>query len=537
MKDKFEDIFKQKFDGFEVNPPQKVFQRISADKTMQPQPALKQVWIISGILITAIVVSGIIFLNPSQPTPNNQQTKSIVKESKQDESNTLVKKHKQTQQPSIKQNKAKATSNHISTNNLAQKNFKEYLFAGKDTFICNNKFSLAATTNLKSFQGQWICGNKNAIILSPKSKQTLVQFTKKGTYLLIYSGFYNQSFIADTITIMVMGLPPANRFTDTSIYGLKFELPKTKNIKWSAYKNINKITEGKKVYRFESTSYQTAQAIREFTSGTCTFTDTVLFRFNQPTDFSDFTYQVNDAFCHQKGKIITDFRGNYICFLDGKSVKDPKIIFAEPGKHTLTVQDKNGCKKDFPVTIGKIGKILPNFSLFSLNNNANTPIYFHNQTTIDAIDFNEYENINFFWDFGDGKTSKESDPEHTYKKSGTYEITLTVVYGDSCQEKTQKQIIIKPNSDLQSPNVFSPNGDGKNDIFFVQAKDLVEFKGEIFSSKSGEKVFEWTDPNKGWDGKINGNDDAPEGIYYFVLKGKGKDGKLFIKKSNLYLKR
>ncbi len=539
MKDRFEDIFKQKFDGFEVNPPQEVFQRISANKVMQPQAALnisKKIWVISAILITTAIISGIIFFNPSQPIPNKQLTKPIVKKNTQSESNTPIKETKPTQ-PIIKQNKPEIISNHINPTTSQKTNSGYHLFAGRDTFICGNEFSLIAKTNLKSFRGQWVCGNKNVTILSPKSRQTLARFTKKGTYQFIYSGFYNQTFMTDTIAIMVMGLPPANRFSDSSICGLNFELQKVKNIKWIACQNIDQITEDKKVYRFKSKTYQTAQVIREATSGTCVFTDTVLLRFNQPTDFSDFTYQINDAFCHQKGKITTNFRGNYTCFLDGKPVQNPKTIFAEPGNHILTIQDKNGCKKDFPVTINKTGKILPDFSPFSLTNNANTPVYFHNQTTVDAIDFDEFENIRFFWEFGDGKVSKESDPEHTFKKAGTYKITLTVVYNDACQEKLQKQIVIKPNSVLQYPNVFSPNGDGKNDIFFVQAKDLTEFKGQIFSSTSGEKVFEWTDPAKGWNGKINGNNDAPEGIYYFVLQGKGKDGKLFIKKSNLYLKR
>lgn len=540
MKNKFEDIFKQKFDGFEANPPQEVFQRISANKTMQPQSAFSripnQVWVISAILITVAIISGIILYNPLQPTSNNQPIKHIVKENIQPEKTTPTKETNPTQ-PIINQTKPVLTSKDNSETTQQPKNSKHFLFVGKDTFICGNKFPLIAKTNLKSFRGQWVCSNKNAKILSPKSTKTIVHFSKKGTYQFIYSGFYNQSFMADTIAIMIMGLPPKNRFVDTAICGLTVQLSKIKNIKWIGLQNIEQIIETKKVYKFKSKNYQSAKIIREAISGTCTFSDTVLLRFNQPSNFSDFSYQVNDAFCHEKGKITTNFRNNYTCFLDNEFVQNPKIIYAEPGNHILTVQDNNGCKKDIPLVINKTGKILPDFSSFSLTNNANMPIYFHNKTTIDAIDVDEFDNVKFLWNFGDKKVSKEMNPEHTYKKASIYKVSLSIIYNDGCQEKIQKQIVIKPNSDLQYPNVFSPNGDGKNDIFFIQAKNLIEFKGQIFSSTSGEKVFEWTDPAKGWDGKINGNDNAPKGIYYFVLEGKGKDGKLFIKKSNLYLKR
>lgn len=51
-----------------------------------------------------------------------------------------------------------------------------------------------------------------------------------------------------------------------------------------------------------------------------------------------------------------------------------------------------------------------------------------NQFTFDATDSFDPDNetLSFFWDFGDGQTSRDSIVTHTYNKSGNYTITLTV---------------------------------------------------------------------------------------------------------------
>jgi len=541
VRDKFEDIFKQKFDGFKVEPPRQVFQKISKDKVFHTYRQKKRIpsqWILF-ILFSSAIISGILFYHTEHQAISEKHPlhKPIVtNETIQPKDNTPTTANTIN---NASDNKYIAQLQPVTKENIQVIKQKKqyYIFAGNDTIICDNKFLLTIHTNLKSFNGQWICSNKNIKIFSPKSKNTFVRFDKTGVYQFIYSGFYNQIFVADTISVMVTGLPPKNRFTDTTICGLNLRLPKVNNIKWKDIFNTLQITETSKDYLFTSEKPQVTQIIREAISENCTFIDTVFIRFNQSNNFSDFSYEITDAFCHQKGKISINDHNNYTYLFDSLPVKNTKIIHTIPGNHKLTIQDKNGCKKDILFSISKTGKILPDFSVFSLTNNTNTPIYFHNKTTIDAINFDTYNNIKFFWDFGDNNTSKEPNPEHTYTKQGTYNVTLNVIFNDECQEKIQKQIVIKPNSGIQYPNVFSPNGDGKNDIFFVQIKNLTEFKGEIFSSVSGEKVFEWTDISKGWNGKINGNNDAPEGIYYFVLKGKDKNGHLFIKKSSLYLKR
>ena len=77
------------------------------------------------------------------------------------------------------------------------------------------------------------------------------------------------------------------------------------------------------------------------------------------------------------------------------------------------------------------------------------------------------------------------------------------------------------------PNAFSPNGDGINDIY--KAKDghrsIIEFHGYIFN-RWGQKLFEWTDVNGGWNGRYKGQE-AKSGVYFCLVNAKGADGREF----------
>lgn len=89
-------------------------------------------------------------------------------------------------------------------------------------------------------------------------------------------------------------------------------------------------------------------------------------------------------------------------------------------------------------------------------------------------------------------------------------------------------------SAIYVPNAFSPNGDGENDIWYVQGS-LEELHGEIFT-RWGERVAELTLPKQGWDGRLNGVD-CNTGVYFYYLRGKDKKGEEIIRKGNVTLLR
>lgn len=82
-------------------------------------------------------------------------------------------------------------------------------------------------------------------------------------------------------------------------------------------------------------------------------------------------------------------------------------------------------------------------------------------------------------------------------------------------------------SQLQIPNVFSPNGDGTNDIWRFKHQSLssckvtiVDRTGKVVYKREIENIYDW----EGWNGNVKESDrQAPEGQYYFVVQASGYD--------------
>lgn len=75
------------------------------------------------------------------------------------------------------------------------------------------------------------------------------------------------------------------------------------------------------------------------------------------------------------------------------------------------------------------------------------------------------------------------------------------------------------------PNAFTPNGDQTNDVFIIKGLFIERARMMIFD-RWGEKLFEGTDLQTGWDGRYK-NQPVQEGVYVFRVEGVGYDGTLF----------
>src|SRR6201993_2698979 len=202
------------------------------------------------------------------------------------------------------------------------------------------------------------------------------------------------------------------------------------------------------------------------------------------------------------------------------------------GTYSLLVTDVNGCVAN--VTGGSSTFTVPASAAIvasMANSNPTTgtvplAVSFTN-TSVGAT--------NYTWSFGDGDTSTAVNPTNTYTNAGTYTVILTAING-ACSDTHTITVIANVPTTLIIPNVFSPNGDGTNDEFFIPNTGMASLNCDIFN-RWGQLLYTITAPNQGWDGITPNGDKAPEGTYMYLSVAKGLDGQTYKQQGTVMLVR
>ncbi len=130
------------------------------------------------------------------------------------------------------------------------------------------------------------------------------------------------------------------------------------------------------------------------------------------------------------------------------------------------------------------------------------------------------ENYSYSWSSSVNSTFSDPTADSTSvatspSQEGTETYTVTVTSEDGCVQEAS--ISIENVGVLyEIPNIFSPNGDGNNDVFGLFTKaDLNEYNCKIFN-RWGKVVFETNTPGGSWDGSFNDNP-APSEAYLYMI--------------------
>ncbi len=137
------------------------------------------------------------------------------------------------------------------------------------------------------------------------------------------------------------------------------------------------------------------------------------------------------------------------------------------------------------------------------------------------------QNTGYVWSTG-ASTSSISVTE-----SGNYIVTASNMCGVSIDTASIEFYFC----DLELPNVFTPNNDGKNDFFqLLFFGGLKTFNCTILN-RWGQVVREYDNPAFMWDGKDEAGDDVLQGVYFYIVKAVSNGGNEILKHGNVTLVR
>ena len=267
----------------------------------------------------------------------------------------------------------------------------------------------------------------------------------------------------------------------------------------------------------------------------------------EPLLFSEFGF--DPAYCrlydYQNGNGVVygaaiggtpDYTYQWTNLETGETVANTTWGGRNPGTYELAVTDGNGCTlvqalildslnpiADFTVTIDQL----------KTDCDALVPvdITFTNLSQHFANPNNPFADTTFFWNFNHDNipwivsTDFNEAPVINYSQSGTYEICLVATNKNGCTDTNCVELILCDPTVFVPVNIFSPNGDGKNDVFsFVYKSIAIKEFYCVVVDRWGVTIAEFNSLTEGWNGKDKQGNYVPDGVYFYKYVGKEDTG-------------
>ena len=141
--------------------------------------------------------------------------------------------------------------------------------------------------------------------------------------------------------------------------------------------------------------------------------------------------------------------------------------------------------------------------------------------------------IDYTWSpaYGLNDPSKK-DPLVTVTDDITYVVTASTPAG--CKGEARVTLKVYQGPEIYVPDAFTPNGDGKNDVFRPFPVGIRSYTYFRVFNRWGQMIYSTSSFNQGWDGKIAGKE-QPTGTYVWMVEGITKDDRKITKKGTVTL--
>jgi len=257
----------------------------------------------------------------------------------------------------------------------------------------------------------------------------------------------------------------------------------------------------------------------------CTDTGTVVLESNQGPTILNITTVEPTCPLDSNGSIVLDAitQSGPIQY----SIDNGNTVFAldsfpnlPSGTYDIVLTDGDGCVTSSSVVLSGPPAPVADFTANPISGFAPLDVSF--------ID-NSVGATSYLWDFGDGSTATTPNPNHTYTSNGIFMAVQTVSNG-ACTDTLSIKIIVEGEPSISVPNVFTPNGDGFNDLFSPDAIGILSLNGKIYN-RYGAMVYEWDGPEGAWDGFTSpAGVRVSDGTYFYVIVARGFNGEDIQKK-------
>lgn len=236
------------------------------------------------------------------------------------------------------------------------------------------------------------------------------------------------------------------------------------------------------------------------------------------------------------GSSITGWQWNFGNSTTSMQQNPMGISYAAAGTYTvsLTATSAAGCNGSTTQSVVVLGPLAP--------------------TTVTATDSN-FNSVTFAWTAVAGATAYQvsiNGGAFVNPSSGATGLThlatgfapntvvtiqVRAIGSIPCQQSTATGTgrTSLPDLEIFIPNTFTPNGDGRNDVFRAYGNYIKSMTMQVFN-QWGELIFSGNDPANGWDGRSKGKL-QPVGVYIYVIKIVKQDGTIVNRKGSINIVR
>lgn len=354
-------------------------------------------------------------------------------------------------------------------------------FIGNDTVVCNNAFPVSIGRSLQGAGFQWNTGANTAVI-TVQQPGIYWRTTRVGACAAI-----------DSIQVLSKAVTPIDLGRDTSFC-------QSPVIQLSAHNNSLQY-----LWSNGSSSPQIEVALpglywcNATSANGCVFRDSIVV---DPGPLPAAIFASESFLCVNDSLSLNAAIASGESYLWQDGSTSPEIMVRKPGNYAVIVT-KQGCSRTYGTHIS--GKRPPEINLgpdFALCKGQTKQLY--SGLTTD-VSWQDGSNAGSFLVTGPG----------LYFASAT----------NSCGTGRDSVLVSMGSCALIFPSAFSPNKDGRNDLFKPVYNSVVAGYSLIIFNRWGQKIFESRDPSIGWDGSVGARLQQP-GTFVWMASYRDASGKL-----------